>query len=108
MVSVIILTKDEENDLPLCLFSLQWCDDIHILDSGSTDKTINIAKEYGANTWYNIFKSFGQQRNFALDHLPIKYDWILFLDADEVVTHEFKSNIISSIEKLLLENDLRR
>jgi glycosyltransferase involved in cell wall biosynthesis len=98
MISTIILTKNEEADLPICLASLQWCDDIHVLDSGSTDKTIDIANEYGAKVWHKTFKSFGQQRNFALDNLIIKYDWILFLDADEVITEEFKASIITSIK----------
>lgn len=97
MLSIIILTKNEENDLSLCLSSLQWCDDIHVLDSGSTDKTVEVAKEYGVKIGYNNFKSFGQQRNFALDNLDIRHEWILFLDADEVATKEFKRNIFSAI-----------
>lgn len=99
MISVIILTKNEEHDLPACLNSLKWADDIHILDSGSTDKTIEIAKLNGAHTWVNGFKTFGQQRNFALDTINVKYEWILFLDADEVVTEKFRNAIFTSISK---------
>ena len=84
MISVIILTKNEEVDLPNCLNSLKWADDIHILDSGSTDNTIEIARQGGAKISTNAFHDFGQQRNFALDQLTIKNEWILFLDADEV------------------------
>lgn len=97
MVSVIILTKNEEQDLPVCLKSVNWTDDVHVLDSGSTDLTMDISKDYGAIFSSNVFKSFGQQRNFALDHLPLKYDWILFLDADEVVTPEFEKALKGSI-----------
>lgn len=89
MISVIILTKNEEKDLPGCLASLSWCDDIHVLDSGSTDATVSIAREAGASIVTNPFESFGKQRNFALDHMAVKYSWILFLDADEHVTPAF-------------------
>lgn len=97
MVSVIILTKNEEKDLPKCLSSLSWADDIHVLDSGSTDDTVKIAREYGAEVCFNKFISFGQQRNYALENLNFKYNWILFLDADEVVTLKFKQDMIHSI-----------
>ena len=99
MVSVVILTRDEEQDLPVCLESLTWTDDVHVLDSGSTDLTPDISRKYGAEFSFNAFKSFGQQRNFALDHLPLKYDWILFLDADEVVTPEFEKALKTSISE---------
>ncbi len=97
MISVIILTKNEENDLSTCLTSVRWSNDIHVLDSGSTDQTIEIAQRYGVNIWYNSFKSFGQQRNYALDYLTIKNDWILFLDADEVVTNSFREAMFAAI-----------
>jgi glycosyltransferase involved in cell wall biosynthesis len=89
MISVIILTRNEENDLPRCLNSLRWCEDVHIVDSGSTDETINIAREYGAHIHANPFSSFGDQRNWSLDHCEIKHPWVLFLDADEVANKEF-------------------
>ncbi|WP_316786295.1 glycosyltransferase family 2 protein [Pedobacter frigiditerrae] len=98
MISVIILTKNEEKDLPSCLASITWCDDIHILDSGSEDRTIEIAKSFKTSISVNSFKSFGDQRNFALDHLDIRYEWILFLDADEVVTAKFHAAMIRNIQ----------
>lgn len=101
MVSVIILTKDEEQDLPRCLESLNWTDDVHVLDSGSTDKTVDIAQQWGAETYYHPFKSFGDQRNYALDNIPVKYEWILFLDADEVTTPKF----IQSMKRAVMEAD---
>ena len=93
MISIIILTLNEEQDLPMCLNKLGWCDDIHLLDSGSTDKTLEISRSFGVQTHHNEFKSFGHQRNYALDNISTKYNWILFLDADEVVTPEFLENI---------------
>ena len=89
MISTIILTKNEENDLPRCLEALRWCDDVHVLDSGSTDKTQEIARKYGAKISEHPFTAFGQQRNWALDNCDIKHPWILFLDADEVANEEF-------------------
>ncbi|MFO7826497.1 MAG: glycosyltransferase family 2 protein [Cyclobacterium sp.] len=97
MISVIILTKNEEKDLPICLDSLKWSDDIHILDSGSEDNTIEIAKNHGASISFNPFVSFGEQRNFALDNIKTKYEWILFLDSDEKVTPAFENAIKKSI-----------
>lgn len=98
MISVIILTFNEEKDLPHCISSVRWSDDIHILDSGSTDRTLEIAQQYKVNIAYNKFESFGQQRNFALDNLPIQNDWILFLDADEVATEKFQSSINEAVK----------
>src|SRR4051794_9514071 len=97
MVSVIILTKNEETDLPKCLNSLSWCNDVHILDSGSADQTVNIALDYGVQVLSHPFESFGKQRNFALDNFNILHEWILFLDADEVVTEKFYSVIHQAI-----------
>jgi glycosyltransferase involved in cell wall biosynthesis len=99
MISVIILTKNEEKDLPKCLKALEWTDDIHVLDSYSNDKTIDIARGSNASVTVNEFKSFGDQRNFALQNLILKYDWILFLDADEIVTPNFKNSILKATKE---------
>jgi glycosyltransferase involved in cell wall biosynthesis len=99
MISVIILTKNEEKDLPKCLDALQWADDIHVLDSYSTDKTIEIVRSRNIHVAFNQFRSFGAQRNFALENLALKYDWILFLDADEIVTDGFKTSILKAIKE---------
>jgi glycosyltransferase involved in cell wall biosynthesis len=99
MVSVIILTKNEEKDLPNCLNALHWCDDVNVLDSYSVDRTIEIAKERKVSIFFNQFRSFGDQRNFAIENLPLKYEWILFLDADEIVTEGFKTSILKAIEE---------
>src|SRR5882672_8726085 len=99
MISVVILTKNEERDLPACLQSLDWCNDIHVLDSGSTDKTKAIAHEFGAKLQVHPFESFGKQRNFALDNLSILYDWVLFLDADEIVTPQFRQAMLEAAKK---------
>jgi glycosyltransferase involved in cell wall biosynthesis len=71
------------------LESLRWCDDVHVVDSGSSDGTINIASKFGAHIYENSFISFGAQRNWSLDNCDIKHAWILFLDADEVANEGF-------------------
>jgi glycosyltransferase involved in cell wall biosynthesis len=98
MISAIILTKNEENDLPKCLKGLHWCDDVHVLDSGSVDATLAIAQTSGAQVYKHAFSSFGAQRNWALDNCRIKHDWILFLDADEVANDEFVKAMTRAIQ----------
>ena len=82
-ISVLILTKNEEQDLPGCLDSVQWSDDIHVFDSLSTDRTTDIAKTRGAWVTQRPFDNYASQRNAALHTLPFKNPWVLILDADE-------------------------
>jgi glycosyltransferase involved in cell wall biosynthesis len=83
MISVLILTRNEEQDLPACLASVTWSDDVHVFDSESTDRTAEIARELGAHVTTRAFDSYSAQRNAALETLPFKHDWIFILDADE-------------------------
>ena len=99
MISIIILTKNEELDIRACLESIKWSDDIHLLDSYSTDKTVEIATAFGAKVTANSFESFGKQRNFALDFLDIRNSWVLFIDADEIVTDQFRLAILETTKK---------
>jgi glycosyltransferase involved in cell wall biosynthesis len=87
MISVLILTKNEEQDLPACLASIAWCDDVHILDSHSIDRTVEIAQSHGAHVSTRTFDGYASQRNAAM-LLPFKHQWILVLDADERPTPE--------------------
>ena len=97
MISVLILTKNEEQDLPDCLRSLAWSDDIHVFDSFSTDRTVEISQNAGAKVTQRTFDSYASQRNAALEGLHYKYAWLLILDADERVpeslAHELKQRI---------------
>ena len=97
MISVIILTKNEQNDLPTCLNAITWCDDIHVVDSGSADKTVEIAVELGANVYVNEFISFAHQRNWALNNCKLNYEWVLFLDADEHSTPGFCKAVLEAV-----------
>jgi glycosyltransferase involved in cell wall biosynthesis len=84
-LTAIILTQDEAENIGECLASLEWVDDVVIVDSGSTDDTIRRARETrpDVRVFTNPFQDFGEQRNWALDNTSPKYEWILFLDADE-------------------------
>ncbi len=92
-VSVVILTMNEAVNLGACLDSCGWCDDVHVLDSGSTDGTVEIAEARGVPVHVHAFESFGKQRNWAIDHLATKYDWTFHLDADERFTPELVAEL---------------
>ncbi len=94
MISVLVLTKDEENNLPLALETVQWSDDVHVLDSHSTDRTVEIAKKAGAHLWFRTFDSFAGQQNWALRNLPFKYPWVFYFDADERVTPVLRESML--------------
>jgi glycosyltransferase involved in cell wall biosynthesis len=91
--SVVILTLNEERNLPECLASLAGFADVHLLDSGSTDATQAIARAAGAQVGVNRFRSFGEQRNWGHDHLALAHDWVLHLDADERMTPALRLEI---------------
>ena len=85
MISVLILTKNEEQDLPGALASVSFSDDIHVLDSFSTDGSVALAQSFGAHVTQRPFDSYAKHRNFGFT-LPFKHPWLLILDADERVT----------------------
>lgn len=86
-VSVVILTHNEERNLAACLESLRGLDcEAFVVDSGSTDRTRDIAREFGARVVEHPFETYARQRNWAQDTLPIRTDWVLHLDADERLT----------------------
>jgi len=91
MFSVLILTLNEERNLPRCLASLAGCDDIVVLDSGSTDATVRIAREAGARVFTRAFDSFASQRNHAQRNIPFGHPWVFHLDADEQLTPELSA-----------------
>lgn len=91
MFSVLILTLNEEKNLPTCLASIKGCDDIVVLDSGSTDRTVPIAEAAGARVFVHPFENFAQQRNFAHSEIPFRHPWVFHLDADEQLTPEISA-----------------
>jgi glycosyltransferase involved in cell wall biosynthesis len=99
-VTIVILAFNEECNLGPCIRSCAFSDDIHLLDSGSTDRSASVAKAHGAQVWTNKFVSFAAQRNWAIDHLPHKYDWVFHLDADE----RFTPGIVNEMRELIARN----
>src|SRR5437867_3429636 len=89
-VSVMILTFNEEVNVEHCLHSVQdWAGEIFVVDSGSTDRTVEICRQYTEHVISHAWPgNHGKQVNWALDNLPFAYPWILQLDADEFVTPE--------------------
>ena len=87
-VSIVILTLNEERNLPSCLASLAGADDIVILDSGSTDQTVEIARAAGARVYVHPFADFARQRNQAHAAIRFAHPWVFHLDADEHMTPE--------------------
>lgn len=105
MISVLILTKNEEQDLPGCLDSVRWSDDVHVYDSGSTDGTAQIAVGAGARFVQRASASqeaFGanesEHKNWALANIPFRHEWVLHLDADERITPELAASIGRAVE----------
>ena len=94
-VSTLVLTYNEALNLPRCLRALSWCDDIVVIDSGSTDNTIEIAGKFGARILTRPFDNFANQRNFGLEQGELRHEWVLHLDADEVVTEAFVRRLLS-------------
>lgn len=86
MFSVLILTLNEERDLPACLASVRECDDVVVLDSGSTDATVALARAAGARVFTRPFDDFAGQRNHAQREIPFRHRWVFHLDADEQLT----------------------
>jgi glycosyltransferase involved in cell wall biosynthesis len=87
-VSVIILTFNEAQNIDPCLSTVEWADDVIVVDSGSMDGTLDLARKVRPDirAFVHPFRDFGEQRNWALDETTPKHDWILFLDADERCT----------------------
>lgn len=97
MISILILTKNEEQDLPSCLTSVAWSDDIHVFDSFSDDQTVTIAKEFGAIVTQRIFDGYASQRNASLKNLNFKYPWVFILDADERIPKQLVPMLLEKI-----------
>ncbi len=92
-ISVLIPTLNEEVNLPACLDSVVSADQVFVVDSFSADRTVDIARERGAEVVQHAFENYSKQKNWALDTLPFRHDWVLIVDADERVTPEMWSEI---------------
>lgn len=101
LISIVILTKDEEENLPVALQSLAPIGaDIFIVDSGSADRTVEIAEAGGCHVVQHAFTTHARQLNWALDNLPIRTDWVMRLDADERLTPELVTELRHELLRL--------
>lgn len=97
MISVIIITKNEENNIERCLRSVQWANEIIVVDAVSTDRTVEIAKSLKAKVIVKQWEGFAKQKEFAMHQTG--NEWILSVDADEEVTAELKDEILQTIKR---------
>ncbi|MDH5717484.1 MAG: glycosyltransferase family 2 protein [Spirochaetia bacterium] len=96
-LSVIIITKNEEINIKRCLESVKWANEIIVIDSHSTDKTVSICKNFTTKVYSKNWPGFGIQKNRALSLCT--NDWILSIDADEVIPKPLQEEIINVISK---------
>lgn len=87
-VSLVVITLNEEPNLERCLKSVPWVEDIIVLDSGSEDGTVELARKLGARTFVEKFRGYGPQKQRAVE--LAQFDWVLCLDADEALSEELQ------------------
>ena len=90
-LSVVIITLNEEHNLPRCMRSVSWAPEVLVVDSGSTDRTRELAREAGARVLEHPWEGYGQQKNWALAQAT--QPWVLFLDADEELSAELRGEL---------------
>jgi glycosyltransferase involved in cell wall biosynthesis len=95
-LSVIIITKNEAVNIRACIESVAWADEIIVVDSGSSDATVEICRELGAQVYVHDWPGFGMQKNRALGYAT--KDWVFSIDADERVTSELRAEIQSALQ----------
>lgn len=104
-ITAIVLTYNEEKNIETCLGSLaNWASQIIVVDSFSTDKTLELAKKFTRHIYQNPFENYAVQRNWALKNTEITNDWILNIDADHELTPSFKTELNDHFAKGVPEN----
>jgi glycosyltransferase involved in cell wall biosynthesis len=96
-ISVLVLTKNEERNLPGCLESVAWSDDVVVFDSLSTDRTVEVARRHGARVAQRAFDNWAAHQNWGLKNLEFKYPWVFYIDADERVTPELERALHAAV-----------
>jgi glycosyltransferase involved in cell wall biosynthesis len=97
LISVLVLTKNEQQDLPGCLESVSWSDDIHVYDSVSTDRTVEIARAAGASITSREFDNWAAHQNWGLRNIAFRHPWVFYIDADERVTPELRQALQEAV-----------
>src|SRR3954470_18002701 len=97
-VSVIVPVKNEAENLRRCLPALEWADEVFVVDSQSSDETAVVAREHGATVvQFHFSGTYPKKKNWALENLPFRNDWVLIVDADEIVVPELAEEIARRI-----------
>jgi glycosyltransferase involved in cell wall biosynthesis len=97
MISILVLTLNEERDLPGCLASVRWSDDVWVLDSQSRDGTHAVAEAFGAQVVERKFDNWAAHQNWAMENIPFKHPWVFYLDADERVTDGLHQSLTATV-----------
>ncbi len=95
-LSVVVITKNEENNVRECLDSVSWADEIIVVDAGSTDLTVDIVKEYSKKVFSRPWDGYGAAKNFGI--AQCSGEWVLSIDADERITPELRDEILGHFE----------
>lgn len=99
-VSVLMPVKNEEANLRRGLPALTWADEIFMVDSQSTDRTVEVAESFGAKVvQFHFNGTYPKKKNWALDNLPFRNEWVLIVDADEVITPELAEEIRDAVKR---------
>jgi len=106
-VSVLILTLNEEINLEACLNSLTWSDDIVVLDSFSTDHTVELAKAREVRVVQRAFDNWSAHQNWAVSNIEFKHPWVLYLDADERCAPDLRDEVLKSTQSGTTESAFR-
>ena len=102
-ISIIILTYNEEANIEACLRSIaEWAGEIFVVDSGSTDKTLELVRKYTDRVYFHPFNTHSRQWDWALKYLPVRNEWVLGIDADQRITNELAREIV------ILFSDMRK
>jgi len=96
-ISVLILTRNEERNLPRCLETVAWSDDVVVYDSLSTDATVAMARRHGARVVARAFDNWAAHQNWGLEHIDFRHPWVFYIDADERVTPELEQAMRAAV-----------
>lgn len=94
-IDILIPALNEEKNLAFALRSCAFAEKVYVIDSGSVDGTEDIAKKFGAEFVYHPWEGYARQKNWGLDNLPFRSDWIFILDADEEITHPLRDEVMA-------------
>lgn len=98
-VSILVPIRNEASNLPRCLEAVQWADEIFVVDSQSTDGSIELAQKYGAKvSQFEFNGTWPKKKNWALENLPFANEWVFILDADEVLPPEAETEFANAIK----------